>query len=127
MFSFSATQVFTAIAEFDFTGLHVDLLVNDPSSKIVMLGTRATLNYLANSEHVLGDGTFKYCTKHFHQLYTFHAYGDNQVSVPCCSFLLPDKKETKYLRMLELLEERTSDLGASFLLLYSTWIWKWQC
>ena len=50
------------------------------------------------------DGTFEYCTKHFKQLFTIHAVKNNHY-IPLVSAILPDKKQTTYLRMFEILVE----------------------
>ena len=48
------------------------------------------------------DGTFKVCPTLFYQLFTIHAVVHGQM-VPCVFALLPDKKETTYRRLFEVL------------------------
>lgn len=111
----SLGEVFVALSEFDFSQLDVDIFVNDPETKIVLLASREGLSHLASSENVLGDGTFKFCTKFFFQLYTVHGVGENGMYIPCAFFLLPDKKEDTYKKMLDFLQEAVSHVQGSFL------------
>ena len=93
---------------------NLELLVNDSENKIVMFSSKIGLEFLADAEHVLGDGTFRYCPKQFYQIYTFHAYGANEVYVPCAYFLLPNKTQATYTLMLEYLQKKSSRLGVAF-------------
>ena len=79
-----------------------------------MLSSKECLQQLAQADHVLGDGTYKYCKKQCNHLYTFHAYDTNQVYVPCAYFLMSDKTERTYRLILEYLQEVSSDLGVPF-------------
>ena len=111
----SLDDVFTALKGYDFGSLEcLDLLVNDQMNKIVLLGSAKGLKYLAAAEHILGDGTFKYCTRLFEQLYTFHAFGENGVYVPCAYFLLANKSQKTYTCMLYYLQEVMSRWGIPF-------------
>ena len=109
-------DVFPSIAKFDFSSLNgLDLLVNDQTNKLIMLGSAMGLKHLTDSEHVLGDGTFKYCTKYFEQLYTFHGYGANKVYVPCVYFLVTNKTEHTYILMLNYMQEVSRNLVISLI------------
>ena len=80
-------DVFSSLDNFNFDSLAcLELLQNDPVHQIVMLGSSNGLRHLSAAEHILCDGTFKYCTKFFLQLYTFHAFEANEVYVPCVFF-----------------------------------------
>jgi hypothetical protein len=60
----------------------------DKDSNTVMFTTETNLKFICQDVHLYGDGTFQYCAKFFHQLYTLHAYKNGQY-VPCVFFLLP--------------------------------------
>ena len=80
-----------------------------------MFSSKIGLEFLAEADNVLGNGTFQYCPKSFFfQIYTFHAYSANEVYVPCAYFILPNKTQTKYTLMLEFIQEKSSDMGVSF-------------
>ena len=107
-------DVFSALGEFNFSDLGaLQLLSNDSDNRVIMLGNQKGLQHLAESDHILGDGTFKYCTNFFLQLYTFHAFGANKIYVPCVFFLVTDKSQKTYTKMLELIQEKTSETGIS--------------
>ena len=90
------------------------ILVNDPDTKIIMLGTSDTIAFLATSEHIYGDGTFKVCPKFFYQVYTFHGFR-NGIYVPCVTFILPDKTNETYVHMLGHLQDACSTRDISIL------------
>ena len=54
-------------------------------------------------EHVLVDGTFGYCPKHFAQLYTIHIYRAGHY-IPVAHIALTGKSEPQYYMMWTLLE-----------------------
>ncbi|KAE9543670.1 hypothetical protein AGLY_002066 [Aphis glycines] len=62
------------------------------------------------SETLYVDGTFKYCTKFSHQLFSIHAYR-NGVFVPVVFCLLPNKNKDTYLAIWEILREKCSSLN----------------
>ena len=107
-------QLFVLLDEFDFQELDIKLLVNDSASKIVVFGSSEGLNHLFRADHVLGDGTFKFCTKYFEQLYTWHAFGNNGIYVPCVFCLLPDKKEKTYNTMIGYIQEQARLMDTQF-------------
>lgn len=82
-------------------------------SDIAMFTTTPLLQFLCRVEHVFGDGTFKVAPKHFKQLYSLHAW-ENGHYVPCVFFILPNKKETTYTKMINLLQEECLAIGSTF-------------
>lgn len=65
-----------------------------------MFTTETNLKFICQDVHLFGDGTFQYCAKFFHQLYTLHAYKNGQY-VPCVFFLLPSKSKECYVSMFK--------------------------
>ena len=65
------------------------------------------LSVLRSSKHLYGDGTFEICKYTlFHQLWVIVGRSDpNKVSLPCAFFLLPDKRKSTYVKILEKLLE----------------------
>ena len=94
--------------------MNLEIMVNNPETKIVMLSTKDNLQHLADAPHVLADGTFKFCSKFFAQFYVVHAFSGG-VYTPCAFFLLPDKTKETYVRMLEYIVEESSMRGISFI------------
>jgi len=65
---------------------------------------------MCDSQTLYVDGTFKYCTKFFHQLFSIHAYR-NGVFVPVVFCLLSNKNKDTYLAIWEILQEKCSSLN----------------
>ena len=65
------------------------------------------LSVLGFSKHLYGYGTFEICKYTlFHQLWVIVGRSDpNKVSLPCAFFLLPDKRKSTYVKILEKLLE----------------------
>ena len=77
------------------------IFVNDPNSGIIMFSTRSNLDYICQRDvEIFCDGTFKYCPKHFYQLYTFPGFKNGQ-QVPSIFFLLPAKSTQTYKQMFQ--------------------------
>ena len=71
---------------------------------IVMLATDSSLRLLETDDYqVFGDGTFRYCPKFFHQLYTIHVFKDGYY-VPVAYFLLNGQLFDIYKEMFEMLK-----------------------
>jgi hypothetical protein len=70
------------------------------NSNTIMFTTKTNLKFICQDVHLFGDGTFQYCAKFFHQLYTLHAYKNGQY-VPCVFFLLPCKSKECYVSMFK--------------------------
>ena len=89
--------------------------------RILVLGERELLMKLgsrASGEPLIwfGDGTFKVVPELFFQLYTVHTkIGVNYP--PCIYFLLPDKTENTYRRMVDILKELLPDIIPDIILL----------
>lgn len=82
-------------------------------SGIVLFCTPQLLQHLCKADHVFADGTFKICPKFFLQVYSFHVWSNGQYCA-CSFFLLPDKKQSTYTKMLNILLEECSKVGATF-------------
>ena len=79
-----------------------DTGVEDPE-RILVLGSGELLQVLENEDVWLGDGTFAVVPTVFFQLYTIHAKVGNNYP-PCVYFLLPNKTQNTYVRMLDALK-----------------------
>ena len=75
---------------------------NEDAERILVLGSVELLHVLENEQVWLGDGTFAVVPTIFFQLYTIHAKVGNNYP-PCVYFLLPNKSQATYVRMLEAL------------------------
>lgn len=76
------------------------VLENDLEKGIIIFGCKTNLQFLCKSEFIYMDGTFKYCTKFFTQLFTIHGYLNGHY-IPLVFSLLKDKKEETYRLCLE--------------------------
>ena len=61
-------------------------------------------------KQIFGDGTFKYTSSYFYQMYSFHIY-KNGYYIPVCHFLLPNKLGDSYIIVLEMLQKACRGLG----------------
>lgn len=50
------------------------LIVNDVESNIVIFSCKTNLKHMSRCERLFMDGTFKYCPKHFLQIFTVHGH-----------------------------------------------------
>ena len=79
------------------------VLVNDKDSEILAFSSQTNLQTLCNIvTELFIDGTFKFCPKHFFQLYTIHG-SKNCHYLPLVVALLPSKSEQCYNKMWSLL------------------------
>lgn len=78
-----------------------DTGVEDPE-RILVIGNRNLLNILEMDDLWLGDGTFAVVPNSYFQLYTIHTRVGNKYP-PCVYFLLPNKTQNTYVRMLDAL------------------------
>ena len=76
--------------------LHYD---NGRKDRILIFGTRDSLDYLENSLNWLMDGTFSVSPPQFAQLYTVHGF-QNGRNVVGTYTLLPNKRSDSYAEML---------------------------
>ena len=88
------------------------LLVEDcqGDSKIVIFSTEHNLELLAQAEKIYVDGTFQICPRVFYQIFSLHAFKNGR-QFPLVYCLLPRKSRTVYLRALELIKQKSEDLG----------------
>ena len=74
----------------------------DDPSRILVMGSMDMVQELENSDLWLGDGTFAIVPNMFYQLYTLHCKVGNKYP-PCIYFLLPNKTQGTYEKMLGIL------------------------
>ena len=98
----------------------------DDGRRIVLLTTNAHLNYLAKSEQVLADGTFRITPIPWCQSFIISVQVTSGVFIPVAFCLLPDKKRETYDAMFgmlaECLESRGLQLSATYFMsgMYNT-------
>lgn len=90
------------------------LKVNDSLNNIIMFSTDSNLKYLCTRDKIFVDGTFTYCSKFFHQLFTIHSV-ENGHYIPLVFFLLSNKLEETYTFMFEHLKQQCSLLNLQLL------------
>ena len=80
-------------------------------NRIVLFATKENIEYLSMSSIWLADGTFKTVPTLFCQLYTVHCLvgGSNPFEnghlLPCLYALLPNKMQSTYIRMWEIIRQ----------------------
>lgn len=84
--------------------------VNNQLDYILIFSCDSNLNFMCDSQTLYVDGTFKYCTKLFLQLFSIHAYR-NGVFVPVVFCMLPNKNEDTYTATWEILSEKCLSLN----------------
>ena len=92
-----------------------DTGAEDPA-RILTLGSRELLQVLDGENVWLGDGTFAVVPTIFYQLYTIHAKVGNNYP-PIVYFLLPNKEQNTYVRMLDVLKTLLPDTFPEIMLL----------
>ena len=70
--------------------------------RIQLWASQKNLDFLNGADIWLADGTFRVAPKPFLQVYTVHGFQNGSV-VPCCYFLLADKKQPTYKQAWEIL------------------------
>ena len=80
------------------------------NDKIITFSTADKLKHLSESEKIYVDGTFQTCPKLFYQIFTLHSmkYGKQ---FPFAYCLLPGISRGIYLRALELVKQKSRNLG----------------
>ena len=91
-----------------------DTGMDDPE-RILILGSRELLHVLNIEDVWLGDGTFAVVPTVFFQLYTVHVKVGNNYP-PCVYFLLPNKTQNTYARMLSALKTILPDADPGVIL-----------
>ena len=91
------------------------VLVDDvqEESRIIVFGTDADLSRLCESKTTSMDGTFNICPKNVYKLYVIHSRLTHG-SVPELFCLLPDKKGSTYLRLMNLLKAKAIGMNLTF-------------
>lgn len=81
------------------------LMVNDHKLNIIMFSCEKNLNTLCSLKTMYVDGTFKYCTKFFVQLFTIHGLSNGHY-IPLVFFLLNNKECETYATCFNILKNR---------------------
>lgn len=89
------------------------LLATDNINNIVVFSCYTNLKFLCSSDKVYLDGTFRYCTKHFLQLFTLHIV-ENGHYIPVAFCLLPNKLRLTYERLFVILKEKCCNANLIF-------------
>ena len=76
--------------------------------RMFIFASEIGLQLLRESKHCYADGTFKVCPEIFYQLYTIHGQRNGQI-FPVVFYLLPNKTQATYRRMLQQLFDRLGD------------------
>ena len=74
--------------------------------RIVLFGCKSAVDVLATCKVWLSDGTFKTAPKLFEQVYTIHGM-EQGFCVPCIYALLPDKSQSTYNRLWNVVRDLT--------------------
>ena len=92
--------------------------VLDDGRRVVMFTTNVHLKYLAKSEQVLADGTFRITPKPWKQTFIISVQVTSGVFIPVVFVLLLDKKRDSYDAMFsmlaDLLESQNLQLSATY-------------
>ncbi len=83
---------------------------NNDDNRLMIFGTRASLDFLQITPDWYMDGTFKVTPPQFKQLYTIHGIRNGAHAVGAYA-LLPDKRETTYVEMLSELQTLTNNVS----------------
>lgn len=89
--------------------------LNENEMRTLVFGTPNFLHLMRRCKHWYADGTFDVCPALFSQLYTIHVMDDGIV-IPIIYALLPDKKTSTYLQLLEKLKEIEPTIAPSTLM-----------
>lgn len=68
---------------------------NANESQMIICADQESLHVLRQSNHVVGDGNFKYQPLGYRQFYTIHAFSNGEC-FPVIYALLPNKEEQTY-------------------------------
>ena len=75
----------------------------DDAHRILIMSSPATLKTLSDSRYMAVDATFRVCPDAWYQLASVHAVSANW-SIPCLFALLPDKKQSTYVKLFKQLK-----------------------
>ena len=90
------------------------LLAIDKNMAIVVFSCTSNLMFLCKCKTVCMDGTFKYCTKFWFQIFTIPAIEKGHyVLIAFC--MLPDKTEKMYLNLFNIFMDKCSEKKVFFL------------
>ena len=84
---------------------------NGRQDRILIYGTRGSLNFLENVPHWFMDGTFKVSPPQFVQLYTIHGLSNTGFNVVGAYCLLPTKNANTYEEMLMEIQNLTNQVA----------------
>lgn len=89
------------------------LIANDSNNGIVIFSCKTNLEHLCKCENIFMDGTFKYSSKHFVQLFTIHGqYNGHYVPLVFC--LMKDKTSEIYKQCLKFVIKKCEELFLQF-------------
>lgn len=94
-------------------------LIRKINGNVVMFATDDSLSLMNRTNVILGDGTFAVSPRKFTQMYTIHACLDNNYG-PIAHFLLVDKKQKTYTKMIEMFLEETTGSVETIVLDFET-------
>ncbi|XP_071105325.1 uncharacterized protein [Haliotis cracherodii] len=89
------------------------LLHTEDDNKLMIFATSQNIRHLSASNVYSCDGTFCMCPSRFYQIYTINACVHNKM-VPLVFALLPDKKQSTYLRLFTILNQMNLQLQPNF-------------
>ena len=89
------------------------VLVNDNISNIILFSCEKNLRFLSSLNTIYVDGTFKYCTKFFLQMFTIHGFL-NDYYIPLVFILLPNKNINSYAKAFQYINEECLKLRLHF-------------
>lgn len=89
------------------------LLASDNIHNIVIFSCDTNLKFMCKSDKMYLDGTFRYCTKYFLQLFTIHVI-ENSHYIPVAFCLLPNKLQSTYERLFFILKEKCLNINLIF-------------
>lgn len=89
------------------------LSVVDKENGVIVFSCYTNLHFLCSVSTIYIDGTFQFCTKFFHQLFTIHAF-KNGYYIPAAFCLLSNKNSSSYLKLFQLLTVKCNTLELAF-------------
>lgn len=89
------------------------LIVNDSNHCIVIFSCMTNLEHLCKCKKIFMDGTFKYSSKYFVQLFTIHGQCNGHY-IPLVFCLLKDKTSETYKQCLKFVSKKCEELSLQF-------------
>lgn len=89
------------------------LLVNDKNKNVLIFSCEKNLLFLNQVENIYVDGTFKYASRFFSQMFTLHGFKNGHY-IPLVFCLLIDKSVKTYEFVFTMIVEKCNTLGFLF-------------